>query len=255
MESLGGHFLQNILQPFTLVVCRLTPLFAAVGMTPFGRFPFMVRLICLLVISITMIITNIDSWSLLSNANWIIGLAFELMLGILILVGFQLTLSSIQIFGRVVDMQIGFAAAGVIDPVSHNNDPLIGHIFTLFFILAFFLTDTHHLLLLSLNELVSLIPLGSWQGSFNFSSLMAFFTSQLSFAMLFFAPVLMGLWLLDLFNGLISKTMPQMNVYFVMLPLKIGVGLFILSISSQYFKPLIKNIFTSLLNWFSGGWM
>jgi flagellar biosynthesis protein FliR len=126
---------------------------------------------------------------------------------------------------------------------------------TLFITLAVFLTNTHHAILMTLVNTFTLIPPGTWDGQFSVANIMGFFSSQLIFAVLLLGPVVMALWLLDIFNGFIAKTMPQMNVYFVMLPLKIGVGIFLLSMIMDVIRPLIRDIFDSLVAWFNLGWI
>jgi flagellar biosynthetic protein FliR len=243
------------LQPFSLILFRLSPLFLASGLSPLARFPAMVRLILLLILSISLTFLSDLTWSPLSSSQWFIGLGFEWTLGMLMLLGFQLLYAAIQMIGRALDMQIGFAAAGVIDPVSSNSDPLVGYMMTLFFTLAIFVTNTHHLILEALHQSIQLMPPGSWHGDFSVTKILGFFSSQMIFAVLLLGPVIMGLWLLDVFNGFIAKTMPQMNVYFVMLPLKIGVGIFLLSIAMGNMKPLLGSIFDSLVSWFQFGWV
>ncbi|WP_199611744.1 flagellar biosynthetic protein FliR [Flocculibacter collagenilyticus] len=244
-----------IVQPFTLILCRVTPLFLATSMSPLAKFPGMVRLVSLIVLSICLTEITVTNWLILSKERWLFNLGLELGLGMLMLLSFQLTITAIQILGRVLDMQIGFAAAGVVDPASNNNDPLLGYIFSLFVTLAIFLTNTHHEILAVLTETFKLIPPGSWNGEFYVSHIMGFFFSQLLLSLLLLGPVIMGLWLLDIFNGFIAKTMPQMNVYFVMLPLKIGVGIFLLSVAVSQMKPLIAKMFSTIVSWFQLGWI
>lgn len=244
-----------ILQPFSLTLCRLSPLFLSGGLSPISNVPAMVRLILLLMLSVSLTLMADIQLTALSQTAWIMALGFEWVLGMLMLLGFQLAYAAVQIIGRVLDMQIGFAAAGVIDPISSNNDPLIGYMISLFITLAIFLTNTHHLILQTLFQSITLLPPGTWQGDFAISKIFAFFSTHMVLAVLFMGPVIMGLWLLDLFNGFIAKTMPQMNVYFVMLPLKIGVGIFLLSVAMHSVKPILKAMFDSIVSWFQFGWL
>lgn len=244
-----------LLQPFTLLLARLTPLFLATNMSPMQYFPAMVRLILLLILSYSLTLLSFSQWQVLTQGYWMLGLMYEFGLGLVLLLSVQLALAAIQILGRVLDMQVGFAAAGIVDPNSQNNEPLLGYIIILFFTLAFFLTNTHHLVLAGLHEMVMVLPPGSWDGDFSIHKIMSYFGAQLTFAMLLIGPVVMGLWLLDLFGGFISKTMPQMNVYFVLLPLKIWVGLFLLSVSVTQFKPLLGSMYQAMLQWFAFGWI
>ncbi|GLR70002.1 flagellar biosynthetic protein FliR [Agaribacter marinus] len=243
------------IQPYSLVASRLSPLFIGMSMTPVARFPTTVRLMLLLIFTIAVTQLTSSQWQALPKTTWMFEMLGEFGLGVLMALGFQLMFAAIQIMGRVLDMQIGFAAAGVIDPISRNNDPLLGTMLTLFMTLLILVTNTHHQILAVIVEIFTYVPPGSWNGEFYFANIMGYFSAQLVFAFLLFGPVMMALWMLDLFNGIIAKTMPQMNVYFVMLPLKIGVGILLMSVAMQYMKPLISQILQSLIEWFRFGWV
>jgi len=247
--------LAQLTQPFFLTMCRLTPFFSALSLLPMSKFPMLVRLVCLLVLSAAITQLTVTDWQVLSQPVLLVSLGSEWVLGMLMIIGFQFAYASILIIGKVLDLQIGFAAAGVIDPVSNNTDPLLGTALTLFFSVAFFLTNTHHQVLSILLEVFALIPQGSWNGEFDIYLLASFFATQMALGIILLGPIIMGLWLLDIFNGIIAKTMPQMNVYFVMLPLKIGVGLFMLSIAMGLVKPVIQQIFDACLEWLRLGWI
>lgn len=247
-----------IMQPFALTLARLTPLFMAVNASPLQYFPMMVRLILMLAIGAILVggsglIGSLPVYT--SPWQWGANLVYELVLGMLMLLGFQLAIAAIQMMGRLLDMQIGFAAAGVIDPQTNNNDPLLGHIVVLFVTLALFLTNTHHQLFYAFKSMLMLIPLGSWNGDINVSKIAGFFGAQLSFALLLLGPIAMGLWLMDMFSGVVSKTMPQMNVYFVTLPIKIWLGMYLFSLALKYVKPLLSKIFFSIESWMQAGWL
>jgi flagellar biosynthesis protein FliR len=53
-------------------------------------------------------------------------------------------------------------------------------------------------------------------------------TQQFLLAFMIVMPVILGLWLIDTAFALLSRSMPQANVYFLSLPIKLGVGVFIL---------------------------
>jgi flagellar biosynthetic protein FliR len=60
------------------------------------------------------------------------------------------------------------------------------------------------------------------------------------------APVIAALLLTSVAFGLIARTVPQMNVFIVAMPLKIGVGLLFLGFSLPYFVAFLKKIFGGL---------
>jgi flagellar biosynthetic protein FliR len=60
------------------------------------------------------------------------------------------------------------------------------------------------------------------------------------------APVIAAMLVTSVAFGLIARTVPQMNVFIVAMPLKIGVGLLFLGFSLPYFSAFLQNIFGGL---------
>ena len=119
------------------------------------------------------------------------------------------------------------------------------------FTALFFLLGIHiefiKVILVSYNT----IPLGSHLLLIPPVHLASLITAIFSTVLLIFAPVILLLWLLDIFTGFISRTMPQMNIYFVMMPLKIGSGLFLLSVFSKQSLGLFNSLLNSLVYYWS----
>jgi flagellar biosynthetic protein FliR len=60
------------------------------------------------------------------------------------------------------------------------------------------------------------------------------------------APIIATLLVTSVAFGLVARTVPQMNVFIVAMPLKIGVGLIFLGVSLPYFTAFLKKIFSGL---------
>ncbi len=67
-------------------------------------------------------------------------------------------------------------------------------------------------------------------------------------AVKFAAPAMIFLLLVDISIAFIARVMPQMNVFFVSLPLKVGVGIMVLIISLRLFQVLFSYIYNELEN-------
>lgn len=247
--------LESIIQPVSLISVRLSPFFLGLGLAPMAKFPGMIRLYSLLILSICLSSIYWGDWRVLTEGQWIVGVFSEFFLGIIMLLGFQLAYAGILIIGQVLDMQIGFAAAGIIDPVSRNTNPLLGQIFSIFFTLLIFITNMHLTFLEYFGVLLEAYPPGQWDLNFGVLKIVEYFTAQLLASFLLFAPIIMGLWLLDLFSGIVAKTMPQMNVYFVMLPLKIGVGIALISVNLPNMSIVLSRMLMGIHGWFDGQWI
>ena len=60
------------------------------------------------------------------------------------------------------------------------------------------------------------------------------------------APVIAALLVTSVAFGLMARTVPQMNVFIVAMPVKIGVGLLFIGLSLPYFSAFLKKIFSGL---------
>jgi len=108
------------------------------------------------------------------------------------------------------------------------------------------LVDGHHQLLQSLAKSYELIPLTSFElgdGKFVWQ-MVEIFSGVILLALKIAGPVLAVLVIIDLSLGLVARTVPQLNVFMLAFPLKIGLGILALAIVSPLFASVFKNVFT-----------
>ena len=154
----------------------------------------------------------------------------EFLVGLIIGFVANIFFSLAQMAGQVLDMQIGFGMVNVLDPQSGQQMPVIGNFLNILAVLVFLTTNAHHFLLISLNDSFSVISLGAP----NFQAgILAFalevFKKTFVIAFKFCLPIATVILLTDIALGMLSKTMPQMNIFIVGMPAKIILGIFMLS--------------------------
>jgi flagellar biosynthetic protein FliR len=148
--------------------------------------------------------------------------------------------------GRAMDLQIGFGVANLIDPTTRTQSPQMGTLLNLLALAVFFGVDGHHALLRGLAASFERIPPGVGLADAGPGVLAAQFGIAFSMGLALAAPVLVLLLLIDLGLAVMSRAMPQMNVYFVALPLKIFAGILILALSLPHVGPLMGRVFSSI---------
>jgi len=161
----------------------------------------------------------------------------------------QITFAIFQFAGQVMDMQIGFGIVNVIDPQNGIQVPVLGNFKNLLALIFFLAINGHHYLLMTLERSYYFLPIGNIHitgrfYSFIFSLAGEMFDSAFKIAL----PVLGALFIADLAMGIIARTVPQMNVFLVGLPLKIGVGLGMLMLMMPLFIWIFYWIFTGLFD-------
>ncbi len=87
-----------------------------------------------------------------------IGIACEIVTGVIIGFLIRLIFTGIQLAGELVAFQMGFSVASVIDPMSSSQVPVISQMIYMFAILIFLTTNAHHWVLRALVESFNLIP-------------------------------------------------------------------------------------------------
>ena len=166
---------------------------------------------------------------------------FGLALGYLVLLVF----SAVRIAGQLIDLQAGLAMSSVFDPMFTGQVTIFGQYYYLLASLVFFTLDAHHQLFLALARTVAVVPPGGivFQPA-RFSAFTAFFAQMIMLALQLAAPVVIVLIFCDLVLGLLSKTVPQLNVLMVGMPLKVGIALCAVYLSYPYLTPLLTRVFT-----------
>jgi flagellar biosynthetic protein FliR len=166
------------------------------------------------------------------NGAYYLLILKEALVGLMIGYIAYLMLSAIQIAGGFIDFQMGFAIANVIDPQTGAQSPLLGqYLYTvgLFLLLT---VNGHHLLLDGVYYSYEFIPLEKPWISFGNENLLEYvvraFNSMFIIAFQMSIPVVGSLFLVDVALGIVARTVPQLNIFVVGIPIKIGVSFIVL---------------------------
>ncbi len=203
-----------------------------------------------LTISISMLISSFLPISTnLANENLLFIIIKELMVGIIIGFISYAFFSVFYVMGQIIDMKIGFGMANVIDPQNKVQVPLMGNFYYIFSFLLLLSINGHHLIISALVDSYNYIPIGS----FNYTEgimhiLVGTLSKSFEIGFKLSTPIVAIVFLTDIILGIISKTIPQMNVFVVGMPLKVFVGLFIIIVSLPIFFNSIKGIFDFMIN-------
>ena len=174
-----------------------------------------------------------------------IGLAGEVMLGVAIGLVAQMVFAGVQLAGELAGYQMGLAIANVIDPDSSAQIPMISQLYQIFAILIFVTVNAHYWCLSALMESFQLVPPFSFHLHNSIvAQLIRLGGDVFTIGVKVGAPVIVVLMLTSVSFGLIARTVPQMNIFIVAIPLKIMVGLLFVLFSLPYFSAYLQQLFT-----------
>ncbi len=183
--------------------------------------------------------------STLPGPGLAMGLAVirEVLVGLAIGMGATMLLTGIQMAGQIADTQMGLGLANVIDPMTNTQVSVMGQFYNMVAVLVFLAVDGHHMLIKALVDSFSVIPLGHAQFTPALADRMMNLFSQMFFiAFRVGAPIIGALFITNMALGVVARTVPQMNVFIVGMPLSLGVGLLITASSMSFFVYVMQGI-------------
>src|SRR5690625_3628142 len=237
----------SVVPVFLLIFARTLAFFITVPLFSYRTIPTMFKIgfsffICLVIMtSMEAPVLDVDHIYFLL---WLKEVAVGLAIGLIA----YIILSAVQIAGGFIDFQMGFAIANVIDPQTGAQSPIIGQFFYMFAILFLLVTDGHHLLINGMLHSYHAIPLDrllSFSGNFAEFAIVTFNRIFL-IAFQISLPLVGSLFLVDVALGIIARTVPQLNVFVVGLPLKITVSFSVLFFFMAIYIMLVKFLFQTM---------
>ncbi|MDF0725172.1 flagellar biosynthetic protein FliR [Cytobacillus sp. S13-E01] len=235
---------------FLLVLVRVTCFFATLPLFSYRTIPAPHKIGFAFFLSWIMFFT-IDYPVISIDGFYFMLVIKEAMVGLAIgLIAFMV-ISAIQIAGGFIDFQMGFAIANVIDPQTGAQSPLIGQYLYTFALLLLLSVNGHHLLLDGVFYSYQFIPLDQMSLPLGDENVIEFvlkvFNTMFVIAFQMSIPVVGSLFLVDLALGIVAKTVPQLNVFVVGLPLKIVVSFIVLILVMSVMMMLVGQLFESMI--------
>src|ERR1700754_5207461 len=189
---------------------------------------------------------HIDMGSLTSL---LVLMLHEIIVGIVLGATARVTLSALQVAGSVIAQQLGLGFVPAVDPTQGQQGLLIGNFLTILGLTLLFATDTHYLVIAALNESYRIFSPGEVFPSGDVAELAArAFAASFKIGMQLAAPFLVFGLVFNLGLGVLARLMPQMQVYFVGVPLSILAGFLIFSLVLVAMMGTFLNYFTGVMH-------
>jgi flagellar biosynthetic protein FliR len=155
----------------------------------------------------------------------------EMIVGVVLGATARVTLAALSVAGSVIAQQLGLGFVTSVDPTQGQQGLLIGNFLTLLGITLLFATDSHHLVIAALNESYRIFSPGELMQSGDVAELATrAFAAAFKIGMQLAAPFLVFGLVFNIGLGVLARLMPQMQVYFVGVPLAIMVGFLIFAL-------------------------
>jgi len=232
--------------PFFLIFIRVNGILFAAPLFGDKLVPNKLRIsLGLLIALILTPVIHLNPWSYAPGLFIFLYLVVsELLIGLILGFAAKLLFAGVQLSGQLIGYQMGFAVANVLDPVSGSQVSLFAE-FEFFVALMIFLSiNAHHLFIKAIVNSFHLIqPLQFQLQGILLEKIMAMASQMFILALQIGAPVIVVLLFTNVFFGIMARTVPEMNIFIVAMPLGIAIGLFVLGISMPFFANLLTKTF------------
>jgi flagellar biosynthetic protein FliR len=157
---------------------------------------------------------------------YVVALVREAVLGALFSYALGLLLLPARIAGEFIEQELGLAIGRQFNPLLENPSAVVSQIFETLGILIFLSLDGHHVFLATLHHTFDRYPIGVTAfEAVPIGPLVAGGSRAQEWGLVVAAPVSALLLIVAVVLGLMARTSPQLNIFTVGFPLRVGVGL------------------------------
>lgn len=198
-----------------------------------------------------LITTTIGDLDIVYNAYSLILIAIEeVLIGLAMGYICKLVFAVIEMAGQMVDFQVGFSMASVYDPAMGIQASNYGRVYYWLSICMFFILDLHHKSLWAMIKSFDILPIATS----NFSgqipeAVVSLFSASFELALNLAAPMIVVILVVDVVLGIISKTVPQINVLMLGMPFKVMISYFVTLVMLSWLIGRIGNIISVIPNY------
>jgi flagellar biosynthetic protein FliR len=243
MLAFGVSLLQ--LQMFFLVFLRTGAFLVALPLIDGPSVPILFRIGLTFVVSLLLFpVLHLGPLPFLADAfSLAVAAAGEILLGALAGVSIRLVFEGVQLAGQLMGYQMGMAIAEVLDPATEQQVALLGQFISLMASLIFLIINGHHAFIRTLVESYALVPpLGFHVNGPVLEGLVRLTAEMFVIGLKTGAPVIVALVLGTVAFGLVARSVPQMNIFIVSMPLSIAMGLIFLGLSLPHMGAYIGDL-------------
>ncbi len=155
----------------------------------------------------------------------------------------KIILGAMDMAAQWMSMEMGLSAAAIFNP---QFGEILGPVSLFYSMLAmglFFILDIHHYFI---GGIVLSFGMSNVQYNGIFQSILKLNSLLFPLAFKIAAPVMLVQVLVNLGMGFLSRALPQANMFFISMPLLIGLGLFFMTLSLPFTFTVMTNAFTHL---------
>jgi len=223
---------------FALVLTRISAFFLVVPVFGWKTIPARVKvaMTMLMAVFFSLIAPSAITAGQVSIVEAVLLMTYEATYGFALGLVAALLFAPVKLSGRIIERQMGLAMAEILDPLTGERSQPVGSLLEMIFVVLFLSANGHHLFLSIISRSYETFPVGRIPTmAVLVTGVIKAGSTMLMVGLKLAAPILAAFLLLMVVLAVLSRIMPEMNILFISLPLRVGMGLFLMAI----FLPFI----------------
>lgn len=237
-----------------LIFVRVGALIATAPFFSNGSIPVRVKIFFSLVLSVMLLpVIPVQGMIIPIDATMLqvtIAVIKELVVGVAMGITGQILFAALQIAGELFSLNTALTFASIVDPVNNAQQAIISQLFLLLGTFIFISGGGDAYYIRALAHSFDIVPPGTMQASTAAPVFIEMATSLFLLGVQIASPFIVVLFLMDLSFAIFGRIMPRANIFFIALPLKMGIAfmlmLWVLPYAPNAFQMIFDNIWSYL---------
>lgn len=226
-----------------MVLTRISALFLVIPVFGWKSIPVRVKVAMTLLLAIFFsMVTPLPLYSgQVSLVKTIFLISNEAVYGLALGLIVSLLFTAVRLGGRIIERQIGFAMARILDPLTGERTQPLSSLLEMIFILLFLCANGHHIFLSIIFRSYEAFPAGSIPTiSVLTGGIIQAGSAMLLAGLKLAAPIMAAFLLLMVVLAVLARIVPEMNILFISLPMRVGLGFLMILIFLPFFNSFIS---------------
>ena len=246
MESLVQLLDQNTIFAFLLLLARILAFMAFMPIFGHTSVPISIRAAISFYLAIFLFpLIDMNNVKTITDDTFLLALISEITLGVVAAMFVQIIFSAIQIIGDLIGFATALSMANMFDPTTGTQQGIINRFLYMIVLVLYFQTGMYEVTILMLAKSIGMIHLGSFNlYDYNILNIaMVEIKNMFVFAFAFSFPLFFIGFVLDIYYGYGTKSMPAFSPFVVTFQIKFALIFIFLMLGLNIFATNFQNYF------------
>ncbi len=228
---------------YVLVLCRIGPLFLLAPIFSSRMIPARAKLIAAGAITVALAPMALKGQTISTDP---VDLFFDIFKEIGVGLAFAFVIAAIgsaaQAGAALMDTMFGFSYGALIDPITNVQNTPLGQLYSLFTAMVFVTTGGDQIMVMGLSKSYEVLPIDQFPTMNVFAGAVLLGIGKIFLiGLMLSAPVVIALLVTDAAFALVSRAVPQMNVFQLGVSVKILMGFGVIAASLPFVAIHVRN--------------